>query len=82
MGIGAILHHPQPLESRSTTRRLWPVIKNLRPVETMMFASDYPHWDFDEPTHTLRLLPEDVRVAVAYHNPAKLFRLSAPVVHE
>ena len=69
----------QPLETPADDEALWPVIKNLRPAETMMFAGDYPHWDFDEPAHTLRFLPEHVRNAVAFENAAKLFRLSAPV---
>ena len=69
----------QPLETPADDDALWPVIRNLRPAQTLMFASDYPHWDFDEPTHTLRLLPEEIRAAVAFDNAAKLFRLSAPV---
>jgi len=69
----------QPLESPADDEALWPVIRNLRPADTLMFASDYPHWDFDEPTQTLRLLPEEIREAVAFENAAKLFRLSVPV---
>ena len=69
----------QPLETPADDDALWPVIRNLRPAETLMFASDYPHWDFDEPTQTLRLLPEEIRSAVAFENAARLFRLSAPV---
>jgi uncharacterized protein len=69
----------QPLETPADDDALWPVIQNLRPAETLMFASDYPHWDFDEPTQTLRLLPEEIRSVVAFENAAKLFRLSAPV---
>jgi predicted TIM-barrel fold metal-dependent hydrolase len=45
----------------------------------MMFASDYPHWDFDEPTHVLRLMPDEARDAVAFENAAALFRLPSPV---
>ena len=32
-----------------------------------------------EPTHVLRLLPEEAREAVAFRNAAELFRLSVPV---
>ena len=69
----------QPIETPPDGEDLWPVIRHLRPERTMMFASDYPHWDFDEPTHVLRLMPEDARDAVAYGNAAELFRLSIPV---
>jgi predicted TIM-barrel fold metal-dependent hydrolase len=68
----------QPLETPPDDADLWPVIRHLRPAETFMFASDYPHWDFDEPTHTLKLLPENIRDRVAFGNAAELFHLSAP----
>jgi predicted TIM-barrel fold metal-dependent hydrolase len=69
----------QPIETPPEGEDIWPVIRHLRPEQTLMFASDYPHWDFDEPTHVLRLLPEEAREAVAYRNAAELFRLSVPV---
>lgn len=69
----------QPLETPADDEALWPVIRNLRPERTLMFASDYPHWDFDEPRMTLRLLPEQIRDAVAYRNAAELFNLPVPV---
>ena len=69
----------QPFESPPEGEELWPLIRHLRPERTMLFASDYPHWDFDEPTHVLRLLPADVRDAVAYGNAAEFFRLTALV---
>ena len=40
-----------------------------------MFASDYPHWDFDEPEQTLRLLPKEWRDAVRYRNAAAFYDL-------
>jgi predicted TIM-barrel fold metal-dependent hydrolase len=69
----------QPFESPPEGEELWPLIRHLRPEQTMLFASDYPHWDFDEPTHVLRLLPADVRDAVAYRNAADVFQLTVPV---
>jgi predicted TIM-barrel fold metal-dependent hydrolase len=69
----------QPMETPPAGEDIWPVIRHLRPERTLMFASDYPHWDFDEPTHVLRLLPEEAREAVAFRNAAELFRLSVPV---
>ena len=63
----------QPLETPADDEALWPVIKNLRPAETMMFASDYPHWDFDEPTHTLQAAPRGSPRRGGLENAAKLF---------
>ena len=48
----------QPLESPDDPAQLIAAIEFLRPAETLMYASDFPHWDFDEPEQTLRQLPE------------------------
>ena len=42
-----------------------------------MFASDFPHWDFDEPEQTLRQLPEEWPDAVRSKNALEFFRLPA-----
>jgi predicted TIM-barrel fold metal-dependent hydrolase len=39
----------------------------------LMFASDYPHWDSDDPTLVLRKLPERYRQRVFYDNAAEFF---------
>ncbi len=38
----------------------------------LMFASDYPHWDFDSPTHAFPKLPELLRQRI-FHENARLF---------
>jgi predicted TIM-barrel fold metal-dependent hydrolase len=65
----------QPLESPADPSLLAPAIQGLRPEETLMFASDFPHWDFDEPEQTLRLLPKEWRDAVRYRNAAAFYDL-------
>ncbi len=69
----------QPLESPEDPTLLAPAIQGLRPWDTLMYASDYPHWDFDEPEQTLRLLPDDWRDAVRWRNAADFYRLPLPV---
>jgi predicted TIM-barrel fold metal-dependent hydrolase len=48
----------------------------------LCFASDYPHWDYDDPAFTLRRLPEHWREPVMHANAAALYgerlRLPAP----
>jgi predicted TIM-barrel fold metal-dependent hydrolase len=39
----------------------------------LCFASDYPHWDFDDPSQLLRRLPPAWRAAVANDNAASLY---------
>jgi predicted TIM-barrel fold metal-dependent hydrolase len=43
----------------------------------VMFSTDYPHWDFDDPQDTLKRLPEAARRRMAYENAAELYRLPA-----
>lgn len=47
----------QPLEQPRTPGALWPALDDIGAADMLMFASDYPHWDFEDPTF-LRI-PED-----------------------
>jgi predicted TIM-barrel fold metal-dependent hydrolase len=68
----------QPLESPPDESLLIPAIQGLRPAETLCFASDYPHWDYDEPVGTLNRLPAEWRDAVAWQNAAAFLQLPVP----
>ena len=46
----------QPLEQAPDERHLWAILEAIDGKHTLCFASDYPHWDFDEPG-ALRLPP-------------------------
>jgi predicted TIM-barrel fold metal-dependent hydrolase len=70
----------QPLETPEDESLLLPAIQGLRPWDTLCFASDFPHWDYDEPLQTLRRLPEEWRENVAWRNAAELFRLPIPAL--
>ena len=67
----------QPLESPEDPALLAPALAGLRPWDTLMYASDFPHWDFDEPEQTLRQLPGEWRDAVRSKNAIEFFRLPA-----
>lgn len=41
----------------------------------LMFASDYPHWDFDEPSVLPQRLPEAVKRKILHDNAAAFFNL-------
>jgi predicted TIM-barrel fold metal-dependent hydrolase len=70
----------QPLETPEDPSLLAPAIQGLRPWDTLCFASDYPHWDYDEPAQTLRTLPAEWREHVAWRNAAEFYRLPVPAV--
>jgi predicted TIM-barrel fold metal-dependent hydrolase len=70
----------QPLETPEDPSLLAPAIQGLRPWDTLCFASDYPHWDYDEPAQTLRTLPAEWRENVAWRNAAEFYRLPVAAV--
>jgi len=53
---------------------LWPALEGIGARDMLMFASDYPHWDFDDPI-SLRL-PAEWREPVLDGNARELYRLS------
>lgn len=38
----------QPLEDPPDSRHLWSILEAMDGENTLMFASDYPHWDYDD----------------------------------
>jgi predicted TIM-barrel fold metal-dependent hydrolase len=40
-----------------------------------MFASDYPHWDFDSPKLAFPKLPEELHRSIFSENARKLYSL-------
>jgi hypothetical protein len=46
----------------------------------LMFSSDYPHWDFDSPTHAFPRLPEALRQRIFHENARAFFGPTHPRV--
>jgi hypothetical protein len=61
----------QPMENPTNKEHLWAVLEAIDGKHTLMFASDYPHWDFDDPTRLP--IPPDWR--------EHIFRLNAYQVY-
>jgi predicted TIM-barrel fold metal-dependent hydrolase len=75
-----ILLTTQPLESPAKVQSLHQYLAWLENAERMvMFSTDYPHWDFDDPQDTLKRLPREHRERIAYANAAELYGLPALV---
>lgn len=67
----------QPLETPAQREHLWATLEAMWGDETLMFASDFPHWDQDE-ISAIRL-PDGWREAVFGGNALKMYeRISAP----
>ena len=66
----------QPLEQPRRPEALWPALEDIGAQDMLMYASDYPHWDFDEPRAVRP--PAAWREAVMDGNARALYRLGAP----
>jgi len=48
----------QPLENPDNAKHLLQMFEIMDAEHILMFASDYPHWDFDSPTHAFPRMPQ------------------------
>ncbi|OLT09874.1 hydrolase [Pseudonocardia sp. CNS-139] len=65
----------QPIEEPDDPADLATALDHTGLGDRIMFASDYPHWDFDSPRHAPRLFPAALREAVMGANACRLFGL-------
>ncbi|HEX5502547.1 MAG TPA: amidohydrolase family protein, partial [Thermomicrobiales bacterium] len=72
----------QPLESPEPPSRLLTVFAWAEAERTLLFASDYPHFDFDSPAESLPPLPDDLRRRVLAENARECFKLPRRVAAE
>lgn len=64
----------QPIEEPDDPRHLLAAIEHGGMADRIMFASDYPHWDFDSPTQALpKALPKDLRARIHADNACRLY---------
>jgi predicted TIM-barrel fold metal-dependent hydrolase len=65
----------QPLEISPDRKQLVELLEAAGGLEDILvFASDYPHWDTDDPAYIARLLPESWHDKVFYENSLATFR--------
>lgn len=65
----------QPIEEPEDPRHLVAALEHTGMTDRILYASDYPHWDFDSPATALRDLPKSLRGAVMAGNARRLYRL-------
>jgi predicted TIM-barrel fold metal-dependent hydrolase len=64
----------QPLEhTDGNDELLFEMLEAAGAPDTLCFASDYPHWDFDDPNFMLKRLPAAWRDPVLHGNAAALY---------
>ena len=65
----------QPLEVPENPQDLVKLLSVMDGDSILMFASDYPHWDFDSPQHVLRGFPEDWKRKILWDNAWEFYDL-------
>ena len=64
------------IERPADDRQLLAVLEMLDAENVLMFSSDYPHWDFDSPTHAFPRLPAALRERIFSANARKFYELA------
>jgi uncharacterized protein len=68
----------QPIDEPPRDRDFAVLLDQMGMDDRIMFATDYPHWDFDAPDRALpRTLTDDQREAIFHANARRLYRFSA-----
>jgi predicted TIM-barrel fold metal-dependent hydrolase len=49
----------QPWEEGEREEQFWQALEMFGRPEKLLFASDYPHWDFDSPAETMRVIRDE-----------------------
>jgi len=65
----------QPLDEPGNPDHLRQLCNMFPADEILMFSSDYPHWDFDDPTRVFTGFPEAARERIYYKNARDLYDL-------
>jgi uncharacterized protein len=66
----------QPIEEPPTTEQFLNLLEAMDAKQTLLFSSDYPHWDFDDPVEAFRAVPDDLKRRIFFENAAELYGLS------
>lgn len=68
----------QPIEEPPDDSQFLEMLDQLDMSDRLMFASDYPHWDFDNPDRAIpACVPEALREGIMSENARRLYRLPA-----
>lgn len=65
----------QPVEEPETNEQLRQLLELMNGDELLLYASDFPHWDFDNPDRTLTTVSPEIRQQIFADNASQVFTL-------
>lgn len=71
----------QPIEEPENPQHLAQIFEMIEADKTLMFATDYPHWDFDNPQMALPPLTKEMKTRILSGNAIELYGLQQAVEH-
>jgi predicted TIM-barrel fold metal-dependent hydrolase len=74
-----VLFTSQPFEEPAGAADLATVFEWADAEHTLMFSTDYPHWDFDDPTWVIRRIRVESRPQILSGNASRIYHLPATV---
>ncbi|HEY3080090.1 MAG TPA: amidohydrolase family protein [Chloroflexota bacterium] len=74
---GHVYASTQPMEEPHRPRYFFQMLEQYGDlVDHILFASDYPHWDYDDPDQAFPVsLPPELQQKIYFENAARLYRL-------
>jgi predicted TIM-barrel fold metal-dependent hydrolase len=63
----------QPIEEPENQQHLLQMLELLHAEKTVIFASDYPHWDFDNPLTAFSFFPPALKRRIFVENPLDFY---------
>jgi len=63
----------QPIEEPDNHAHLLQLLAMMRAERTVVFASDYPHWDFDNPLMAFTFFPAELKRRIFVENALELY---------
>ena len=67
----------QPIEEPANPQHLVQIFEMTGAEDMVMFSSDYPHWDFDNPSMVLGPFPKVMREKIKAKNAIELYGLTS-----